>query len=390
MLSAPRGTAFAVQPIVCFLFSFCGWAGTADDMDDKGLVASGLGDRARSWGFPEWLCGVAKRQGRVSLLVFGAVVVAGAIGALACRPEYLAIAKVLVAPQFAAATSDEPGRATEDGFCKTQAELAQTRRVLARALQPPEQGGDFPGAIWAAAGQVSEEHLRAHLAVEHVPGSRLLHVQVRSADRQQAAHLANAVAFAFQRCQAERRVADGKASVRRLADQMARPEQALREAERALDELRQRFKLVALSGAADGRPALALLAHLKRQLATTRLERTRLTAEFEALRQATPSSGPAVLTPDERVFSLASVRADPTVAALRARLIRADKELTMLSGAFGHEHEQVRTARAAAETLRKDLRKSLQAICGGVSGKLRAAILREMDLEKQHDEQNQR
>jgi len=356
---------------------------------------------------------VIRRRIWVILTAFVIVATLGILAAFKATPVYEASARILIEKQSPRLMNFDDVlqlQGADNDYYLTQQELVTSRTVLEKALQQPgvrallEGKGEGAGrrGVAALVAEVKRtvsavlgvapsappelwERLRQMVEVTQVRGTHLLAVNVRDADPARAATLANAVANAFVQHHLERKLANSNEAFQFLQAQKAEQEKKLNEAENALQEFRERVKVVSLDVTEQDNPVLVRLRRLNEQLTEVQLQRIELESRAEVVRRVMRQG---VASADESAFSLPEVRADANISNLRAQLLEAQEAGAALFDTYGPEHPQYRAARQRVELIRQQLTAALPRIVDSLNARLEMLTNQEEELQQQYESQN--
>lgn len=306
---------------------------------------------------------VMRRRIWVIVTVFVIVATVGILSAFKATPLYEASARILIEKQGPRVMNFEEtaqSQGVDNDYYQTQQELVKSRPVLETAARQPgvpallEGKGEAAGrggvmellgearrtvaavlGVAPAAPLELWERLRDMVEVDQVRGTHLICVTVRDADPARASALANAVANAFVQQCLDRKLASSNDVFQFLQGQKQQQEQKLQVAEDALQQFRERVKVVSLDVSQGDNPVLVRLKKLNEQLTDAQLQRIDLESRAQVVRRVMAKGTSA---DDESAFSLPEVRADATITDLRAQLLEAQKDGARLFETYGPEH----------------------------------------------------
>lgn len=304
--------------------------------------------------------------------IFMICVTIGALRAFRLRPYYTATAKVLVertAPRVPGMEGVSQDVAMwGDDFYKTRAELVRTRAVLEVALQSPAVSNMFPAAavvggadglsglkrsLVSLLGAVPAppppawERLGNEVQAESLKNTYFIQISSTGPDPARAATLVNAVASAFADYHAvRRREVLGDALVF-LEEEQRRQERNLLEAQKQLQEFRDKASHIALDGTEKDQPALARLNDISAKLTQVQLEKLDLVSSLDTLRKMTAEGGSRSADDTRKILTLWVVREDEVLAGAYKKVIDAYAEEGRLGAVYGAEHPAMVAAREA-------------------------------------------
>ncbi len=365
----------------------------------------------------EQLLGILRRRKWLVLTVVVVFATVGAVHAFKATPVYRAVAKVMLERQPARLLNLESAMQfqTNDAYYdRTQQELMRSRTILEKAAASPdvqdalEETGQQPaGGLSALIGEAKRtvlailgtqpvaprepwEQLGEILDVQQRRDTHILVLSVEGRDPKRAALLVNAVVRAFQDYHLKRKQQSSGDAFDFLEGQMQVEEEALRSAEEELQRFREELSVVSLDVTDVRNPVLTRLARLNEKLTEVQLRRVELQSqlgvvdELLKLRESGESAG------GELLFSLAEVRSDPSMTALRDKLLDSEKEAAAMADVYGPGHPQHKAATARATVLRQRLEQRIPEIRDAISAQLEMVRQEEGDLESEYAAQNDR
>lgn len=296
------------------------------------------------------------------------------------RPVYRATAQVLIdrdAPRVLPnpRLDADPGGAD---YYQTQYELLRGKTLavkvverlalnqaeefrLAPRVSPWERLHGRPGAS-APAGELPVEAaagaFRGRLSVEPLPGGRLVNLHFRGYDPELAARAVNGLAQLYVEQSLEFRYTTSSEATGWLGERVAEQRRRTDQAERALQEFREREGLVDV----EGRQALVdqKLAGLAASLTSARTERVGKEGLLRQLREL----------PAEQAISFPALLANPGVQRARDELLDLRAEQARLAESLGERHPEMQRLAARLSAAREKLRaevaaglRSLEAEC---------------------------
>ena len=360
---------------------------------------------------------VMRRRIWVIVAVFVIIATVGILSAFRATPVYEASARILIEKQGPRVMNYEEApqaQGTDNDYYQTQQELVRSRPVMEMAAQQPgvpallEGKGEAAGR-GAIAGLLGEarrtvaavlgvaptappelwERLRDMVEVDQVKGTHLISVTVRDPDPARAAALANAVANAFVQHHLDRKLASSNDVFQFLQSQKLQQEQKLQEAENALQQFRERVKVVSLDVSQGDNPLLVRLKKLNEQLTEAQLQRIDLESRAQVVQRIMAEGAASAGDPaDDPAFTLPEVRADATITDLRAQLLEAQKDGSRLFDTYGPEHPQYRAAKQKIDMLQQQLAAALPRVAGAMTARLEMLTNQENELRSQYDAQN--
>ncbi|MHC4479556.1 MAG: GumC family protein [Planctomycetota bacterium] len=381
-----------------------------------GKSEPGRGELIQSESAPELkhYLSLLRRRVWAVVTVFVVVVTLGTVHAFKSKPVYRAGAKILIEKQSPRVMNFQDVMQMEGSdrsYYNTQAALLLSRNVLERALTRPgmrelfetdSDTGQQPSLVAELRRTVSAllgsppaappepwERLRNAVEVEQVRDTHLLVVSVDSGDAKRAAQVANAVAYSFAGHHLERKKALNNEAFDFLSQQTKEQQKKLSEAENALQEFREKVKIVSLDVQDANSPVLARLGRLSQELTEAQMQRIALEAELKVVQEAVGSGAPDLMHDIDSRLSLPEVRDDPTIGAIRTSLVEAEKDVIGLSDTYGPGHPQFQAAQAKVDLLRAKLAEALKQVASSLRPQLAMLSRRERELQESHERQKE-
>jgi capsular exopolysaccharide synthesis family protein len=235
------------------------------------------------------------------------------------------------------------------------------RRLLPGADAPAAQPGDaerFEAAVAAVQGSI---------AVQPIRNSQLVRIAFEGPDPALAARLANTLPQAYIEETLEGRLQMTEAASAWLNERLGGLREKLDQSERALQEFRDRERLIDAKGVDS-------LASQELQLATERLAQARRErSDREILYRAVRDARQAGTALD----AIPGLLSYPLVSELKAALVEAERAQRELSQRYGPRHPRMVEAQSALDTSRAALARQLEAAASAVERDFEAAQLRE-------------
>jgi len=350
-------------------------------------------------------------RGRIWIVIASFIVVTSlaTLHAFKAKRTYEAVAEILIERQMPKVmTFQEVYQIQADSeYYRTQHQLIRSKAVLLKALQKPgvaelpelsPEAGTRRGS-WLSKGVLRFkalfgmkappapepwERLGSWVAVDPVRDSHLVDVKVRGPHPVSVARMANAVAEAFLEFSLDRRVFASSEATGWLEKQMAKQKQELQQAEEALQQFREKEKLVYLEVDAETNPVLKRLAELDDQRTQAEIERIQLDSQVRAINTLL-ASGEV-----EALLSISAIRADPLVEELVKQNAEAHRhwQETRSSRGLRESAPEVVAARTKAELALKALQDAIRQAADNLSTQLAALSEREAELRTAYDKQN--
>jgi capsular exopolysaccharide synthesis family protein len=362
--------------------------------------------------------GILRRRIWIILPILVIVTTLGVIQTFRTPYIFMATSKVLVERQGSPLVSLD--RSNQDGgqagpnteFYQTQVQLVRSRSVLDLAMQDPPLKDLV--AIAMRAGERSggpkwfSEVIRTVLATlgiprtvamepwealskcvvsSHVADTHFVLVQAMGRDAHAAAVIANSVAGAFEQYHRQQAATTLSEAFVALKAEKEKQERNLLEAERALQEFREKAESLTVPTSKEDQPAVERLSKLNSQLTEVQLRRIELTSQLGVMHHAASSNDTTTAASDEALFALPVIKSDTTLVDNRKMLADAEKDLAVLSDTYGKEHPLFTAGEAKVKLLREQFMRALTEVIRAHENKLKMLQGEEKELERQYEEQ---
>jgi capsular exopolysaccharide synthesis family protein len=321
------------------------------------------------------------------------------------KPVYRATATVLLETGKTKVVSVEEvygGLSSNREFYQTQAEIIKSRdlarKVVARlklAKDPEFDPRQREPAIWqrwakslgvgGAEGQlqVSDEaaetsavgQVAGRTSVEVVRGSQLLRIGFEATNPELAARIANGFADIFIESDLESRYQVTQKAADWLNGRIAGLRQKLGDSEKALQEYREREKIVDAKGLAMS-GASSQLGDLQKNLSESRQRRAEIENAYNQVRAIRSGAAAA------NFESIPAVIKSPLFSDAKKLELEAEKKVSELSQRYGREHPRMVQADAELKTARENTRKQAETIVAGLSKEYEVAKANEAGIER--------
>lgn len=342
--------------------------------------------------------------------VLGLAVVATLLASIivsTIKPVYRATATVLLETGKAKVVSVEEiynGLSSNREFFQTQVEIIKSREIAGKVVAKlklakqrefdPRQDEPSAMADWfsafgisdkpveitpAAAENVAIARVMQRLSVELVRASQLIRVGFDANDRELAAQIANAVADTYIESDLESRYQVTQKAADWLNGRIAGLKQKLTDSEKALQDYREREKIIEAKGLAMS-GASNQLGDLNKSLADARQRRADVENAFNQVK-AIRAGGAGSFE------SIPAVLRNPLFLAAKRTESDAERKVAELSQRYGKEHPRMVQAEAELKTAREDTRRQAETIVAGLSRELEVAKANEAGIERSLSEQ---
>lgn len=255
-------------------------------------------------------------------------------------------------------------------FDPRQRELGAWERLLDLLGIAPGVRGDDARWTREALHEAALARFMARVQVEPVRMSQLIKVSFESADRQTAARIANAIADSYiendmdARYQMTRRASDW------LNDRMGDLKKSLERSERALQDYRDRERIVDAKGVAQSGAARPV-DDITRSLVEARQRRIETEIAFNQVKNA-----------KDRLESIPAIMRNATVVRLKDVESDAEKKLAELSNRYGREHARMLQAEAELKQARENTRRQIETVVLSINREYEVARANEQAIER--------
>jgi capsular exopolysaccharide synthesis family protein len=219
------------------------------------------------------------------------------------------------------------------------------------------------------------KNFRADLQVQLVRNSQLTQINFVSHDRELAARVPNTMAELFIESDLESRIAMTQKATDWLRERMGELRGKVETAERALQDYRDRERIVdakgiVLSGAGKQ------LEELSRSLVEARQKRAEAESAYGMVQQIRARPPPA------NFEGIPAVLRHPLVQKLKELEAEADRRLSDAAKRYGPEHPKLIQARAEVEAAKESTRREIEGIVQGIATEYEVARANEIAVER--------
>jgi len=350
------------------------------------------GDRGRLANLQDYLRVLYRHKwGVVGLAVAGALL--AALSAWSDTPIYRAQSTILIERQAARFVSIDPVYQSSPGFdfgeyYQTQYEILRSRPIAERVVRklgveafdaPPAAAGFswrrlLPGDGTAVAAPSAEQRFSAavaqvqgSVAVQPIRNSQLARISFDGPQPELIAQLANTIPQAYIEETLEGRLQMTQTASSWLNERLGGLRERLDQSEQALQEFRERERLIDVQGVDS-------LASQQLGLATERLTQARRDRSdreilYRQVQQAR-ASGAAL-------DSLSGLLTFPLVSDLKTAVVEAERNLREFAQRYGPRHPRMIEAQSGLETARAALARQLESVAASIERDYQAAMARE-------------
>ena len=282
------------------------------------------------------------------------------------REYYQTQVEILKSEELARKVVRKLNLATHPDFDPRQAPPGWFRRVL---------GLEMPVASDQAAENSAVSKVRAGLQVQLVRNSQLAQISFLAFDKQLAAAVPNALADIFIESDLEARVAMSQKASEWLRERMAELKVKVDASEKALQDYRDRERIVDTKGLAMS-GAGKQLEELTRNLVEARQKRADAEAAYSQVQQVKAGRGTA------NFDSIPVVLRNPLVQQMKGIEAEAERRLSDAAKRYGPEHPKMIQAKAELESARENTRRQIDVVVGGLSKEYEQARANEVAVER--------
>ena len=213
------------------------------------------------------------------------------------------------------------------------------------------------------------------LAIQMVRGSQLAQITFQSHDRELAAKAPNALAEAFIESDLDSRMAMTQKATDWLRERMGELKSKVDVSERALQEFRDRERIVDVKGVALS-GASRQLEELTGRLVEARQKRAEAESAYAMVQQMRTGKGAA------NYESVPAVLRSPLVQRMKEQEADAERRLGDAAKRYGPEHPKMIQARTEVESAKENTRKQVEVVVGGLAKDYEAAKASESAIER--------
>ena len=350
---------------------------------------------------------ISRNKWRILALAIAVGVLATMV-ANSLKPTYRATATILIESTKPKLVSIEEVYSqlstTTPAFYVTQAEVLKSRDLAKRlvkrlnltehpALDPrkvapafwhewlPDGWFDRKEKVALSAEAVERaviDGVRGGLTVAPVRNSQLVRITFDSSDSELAAKVPNALADLYIEADLEARMTMTQKATSWLTGQAADLKKKLSESEQALQQFREREKIIDTKGLSQS-GASRQLEDLQKALNDARARRSDAEIVFNQVSAAINGKS------QEPLESLPAMQKNPLVLQSKAQETEAEKRFSEASRRYGAEHPRFITAEAELKTARENSRKQIASVAQSVTKELDVAKANEAVTERNYN-----
>jgi len=330
-----------------------------------------------------------------------AITLLTAVIAYSIKPIFRSTATVLIETGKSKVVSVEEvygGISGNREFFQTQAEIMRSRELARKVITKlgltkhpefdPRQREPSLWKKWTAPlgfdgepGEISEEtaekraleQFLRQLSVEPVRLSQLIRVSFESPDRELAAQVANAVADAFIESDLEARFQMTQKAADWLNSRVAGLRQTLAASEKALQDYRDRERIVEAKGVVSS--ASRQLDDLSQKITESRQRRAEAENAYNQVRALRGTANP-------NFESIPAVIRNPLYIDSKRTEAEAEKKVSELAQRYGKEHPRMVQADGELRSARENTKRQVETVIAGLSKEYEVARANEAAVER--------
>jgi succinoglycan biosynthesis transport protein ExoP len=356
--------------------------------------------RAEKLDILEYWRAISKRRWSILALAF-LVAVLAALVVFSLRPTYRSTATLLIEPGKTKVLSVE--QVYDRGFVDrdhyyTQVEILKSDELARRTVEKlnlaahPDFDPRMAGPGWRArllpASWLPEEKpltddqivkrvvakFKDDLQVQLVRNSQLVQISFTSYDKELAAKVPNTLAEIYIESDLEARMAMTQKATTWMRDRMGDLRTKLEASEKALQDYRERERIVDAKGVSMS-GAGKQLEELSRSLVEARQKRAEAESAYQQVQQARSGKGTSMDT-------LPAVLRHPLVQKLKEQEGEAERKFTDASKRYGPEHPKLIQAKAEFDSAKENTRRQMEMVVAGVAKEYEMARANEGAVER--------
>ena len=350
----------------------------------------------------EYWRAVSKRKWSILALTMLAGVLAALI-ASNIRPQYKGVATILIEQGKSRVVSIEEvynQGVLQREYYQTQVEILKSEDLLRKVVRklrlfahpefdPNRAVPSWRDRLWGQASPAAERvapqeeqlvsaiarRIKADLQVQLVRNSQLVQITFVSHDAQLSADVPNALSEIYIESDLESRIAMTQKAAEWLRDRMGELRKKVDVAEKALQDYRDRERIIdakglALSGASKQ------LEELTRSVVEARQRRAEAEASYQLVQQI---RGGRTAASSE---SIPAVLRSPLVQQAKLSEADAERRLSDASKRYGPEHPKLIQAKTEYESMRENTKRQVEAVIAGIAKDYEVAKANEMAVER--------
>jgi capsular exopolysaccharide synthesis family protein len=253
-------------------------------------------------------------------------------------------------------------------FIQTEFEVIQSEKVLGKVVDEMNLIVEW-GKKYAGGERLKRDEaitlLKGRMDLRPVRNTSLIEIRVFSEKPEEAARIANAIAYAYKDYRKEQKTKMTMGGIDTLAAHYQEHEKNLEDARKKVEELRAQFKISDIE-AQDTRPAPTI-----ENAAVGHLESLRLEGEAQYVKEQKLFAGLKSKSRQElRKVILTALNPDQLLGTYMSDLNLAEQRLIALAKDYQEDHPLVKNARQQADDLNRKIDERVDAILVGLEERL--------------------
>jgi succinoglycan biosynthesis transport protein ExoP len=357
-----------------------------------------LGDESETLDLLEYWRSIAKRKWSIIGLALLVAVIAMLV-AFSMRPTYRSTATLMIEQSKAKVVSIEEVYNSMGGnreYFQTQVEIMKSRELARKVIErlkltehpdydPRRNRAEGVSGLnplsWFRVDEplTDEDVLKSvvrafqnNLQVQPVRSSQLVQISFTAYDKELAARVPNTLAEVYVESDLEAKVKMTQKASAWLTEQMGELRQKLEGSERALQEYRERERIVDAKGVALSGASRAL-EEATTSLVSARAKRAEAESLFNQVQAAKQGRGASL-------ESIPAVLRHPTVQKMKELEAEAERKLADASKRYGPEHPRMLQANAELASARDNVRRQIDIVVAGVAKEYEVAKANEQAI----------
>lgn len=363
-----------------------------------GQPVARLGDESETLDLLEYWRSIAKRKWSIIGLALLVAVIAMLV-AFSMRPTYRSTATLMIEQSKAKVVSIEEVYNSMGGnreYFQTQVEIMKSRELARKVIErlkltehpdydPRRNRAEGVSGLnplsWFRVDEplTDEDVLKSvvrafqnNLQVQPVRSSQLVQISFTAYDKELAARVPNTLAEVYVESDLEAKVKMTQKASAWLTEQMGELRQKLEGSERALQEYRERERIVDAKGVALSGASRAL-EEATTSLVSARAKRAEAESLFNQVQAAKQGRGASL-------ESIPAVLRHPTVQKMKELEAEAERKLADASKRYGPEHPRMLQANAELASARDNVRRQIDIVVAGVAKEYEVAKANEQAI----------
>ncbi len=345
--------------------------------------------------------------------IFTVVFTLGTIKTIRSPEIYQSVAKLIVVKEVPRLINIDGVRSDMQGwdpeFYQTKADLIKSRDVIEMAMQDPAVSNMFTATehvdqealsffdevrrtfLSLLGGQPPPppstwQRLASHISSSHVEDTHFVLLKAEDVIPRNTLIMAQAVSKAYEKYHYQQQRKMHGDTFEFLEREKDKAEGLLAKAEGDLQTFRQNTAEISPAGKDADQPVIKRLNELNDKLTETQLSRVDLSSQLTVIKQlfASKESNDKKA---ESLYTVPVVKADAQATKLRDDIQETEAELTKLRNVYGAAHPLLKSTEQKIVALKRDFKEAVNTRVQSVINELKALRAKEIDLEKQYQDQ---